>query len=243
MALLGGCAALFIAVPEIDLAVAAATHVERVDFMLSGSAPGNAIRGVFLLLFASAACVVLFGLCHSLLRGRRTERPRSGVVDFLLWLFLASAFVVGPGLVANTLMKDQFGRARPHHLAAFGGDKFFTAAFVPSDQCARNCSFVGGESSSAFMLFFALALAVPRRRRALIQIGIAAGALIGSVRILQGAHFLSDIVVSGVLMWLVAVALHWVVMVRLASYFHDGRPEYRAAIDRSAPTAPALPVH
>ena len=35
------------------------------------------------------------------------------------WLFLAVCLGVGPGLVANLLLKDQWGRARPKHIAEF----------------------------------------------------------------------------------------------------------------------------
>ena len=58
--------------------------------------------------------------------------------------------IVGSGIIANWYFKDQWGRARPVHITEFGGDKIFTRAFVKSDQCERNCSWISGESSAAF---------------------------------------------------------------------------------------------
>ena len=58
--------------------------------------------------------------------------------------------ILGSGIIANWYFKDQWGRARPVHITEFGGDKIFTQAFVKSDQCERNCSWISGESSAAF---------------------------------------------------------------------------------------------
>ena len=58
--------------------------------------------------------------------------------------------IVGSGIIANWYFKDQWGRARPVHVSEFGGDKIFTRAFVKSNQCEKNCSWISGESSAAF---------------------------------------------------------------------------------------------
>ena len=48
-------------------------------------------------------------------------------------------------------------------IAEFGGDKRFTPAFVPSDQCARNCSFPAGDPAVGF---YFVAAGLPGRRAA-----------------------------------------------------------------------------
>ena len=82
---------------------------------------------------------------------------------------------------------------------------------IISDQCSgHNCSFVSGEASNMYSLLFALALMTGGLyRRRLILAGIVAGMGGGVMRILQGGHFLSDIVYAGVFMWLTTVAIWW----------------------------------
>ncbi len=125
----------------------------------------------------------------------------------LLWtrqrrraLFVLLALALGPGLLVNTVFKDHWGRARPTQIAAFGGTKVLTPAFVPADQCATNCSFPAGDPAVGFFLV-SVALLVPRSaaRRWAIVGAVAAGAALGLVRLAQGGHFLSDIVASGFL--------------------------------------------
>ena len=108
-------------------------------------------------------------------------------------IYLLLVYLLGPGLVVNVLLKDHMGRARPHSVEAFGGKSLFTPALVPSRECRKNCAFVSGHASMGFYLI-APAFAFPRRRRLWLSTGIAAGALVGYVRIIQGAHFLSDVV-------------------------------------------------
>jgi lipid A 4'-phosphatase len=60
--------------------------------------------------------------------------------------------------------------------------------------------------------FIAFALAFPRRRWRWLGLGLGLGAAIGLVRILQGGHFLSDVVFSGVVNAMVFVLLYWVLL-------------------------------
>jgi lipid A 4'-phosphatase len=122
-------------------------------------------------------------------------------------MFLLLCFAIGPGLVANTIFKDHWGRARPVQIVEFGGDKSYTPPLMPSDQCAHNCSFFSGEASAIFALFFAAALVVPQWSTGLIFAGILAGLADGLVRISQGAHFMSDVLFAGIFMALSVAAL------------------------------------
>ena len=89
----------------------------------------------------------------------------------------------------------------------FGGDKRFTPPLVVSDQCARNCSFVAGDPAFGFY-FTAWALALPAQAW-LWPFAFALGLLLGLARIGMGAHFLSDVIYSGVLNCTLAAALAW----------------------------------
>jgi lipid A 4'-phosphatase len=104
--------------------------------------------------------------------------------------FLILSLALGPGLLVNEVFKAESGRARPGQVEQFGGEKSFTPVFQPADQCTRNCSFVSGHAAMGFYL---IGLAWVRQDRRWLWLGIAAGALVGAARILQGGHFLSDV--------------------------------------------------
>lgn len=123
------------------------------------------------------------------------------------WLVVLATLIVGPGLVTNVLLKDQMGRARPSQTEMFGGTKTFTPPLVATNQCEKNCSFVSGEASSMFAVFFGLAMVVGSRARALIAAGIALGSFAGLIRMSQGAHFLSDVVFAAIFMAITAAIM------------------------------------
>ncbi len=137
-----------------------------------------------------------------------------GRFDRKLTLYLLLTFIIGPGLLANTVLKDHWGRARPSQVVELGGTKQFTPALIPSDQCGRNCSFVSGHGAMAFSLVaFAAVPATLRRRRLVAAAALSFGAFVGLARIAQGGHFLSDTIFAGFLMIATAWLLHrWVVV-------------------------------
>jgi lipid A 4'-phosphatase len=136
------------------------------------------------------------------------ERP-VGVLDRTRLLFLLLSFALGPGLLANTVLKDHWGRARPSQVTEFGGEHSFTPPLLPADQCARNCSFVSGHGAMAFSLIgFAFLPAARQRRRQLAVAALAFGGFVGLARIAQGGHFLSDTIFAGLLVTAVAWLLH-----------------------------------
>lgn len=110
-------------------------------------------------------------------------------------------------MLVHNIFKDHWGRARPHQTSEFGGGASFTPAWVPSDQCRRNCSFVSGHSAMGYYLSaFALIAPAHRCRRWLLA-GLAAGSSIGLGRIVQGGHFFSDVILSFYFVWFTALAV------------------------------------
>jgi lipid A 4'-phosphatase len=99
--------------------------------------------------------------------------------------------------MVNTLFKDQWGRARPSQTTLFGGSQPFTPAWEVSHACERNCSFVSGHASMGFYLYSFAFLTTGRRRQQWIAGGTLAGLGLGLLRIAQGGHFLSDVLLSG----------------------------------------------
>jgi lipid A 4'-phosphatase len=113
-------------------------------------------------------------------------------------LYIFAAVAIGPGLVVNVVLKDNWGRARPRDVVEFAGAQTFTPAFVISDQCPKNCSFVAGHPSMAFALMAIVLVAARRRRTVLVTGTVVLGVLVGFGRVVQGGHFLSDVVFSGI---------------------------------------------
>jgi lipid A 4'-phosphatase len=123
-------------------------------------------------------------------------------------LYLILSLALGPGLVVNTGLKDNWGRARPSQVTEFGGAKRFTPAPLVADQCGRNCSFVAGDPAVGFW-FLSLAFLLSPPWRLLAESGaVALGAFFGLARIAQGGHFLSDVVFCGFAVAATAWLLH-----------------------------------
>jgi len=140
---------------------------------------------------------------------RRQAILRSGSTRRILFLLLTLGF--GPGLLINTILKVQSGRARPIRVQAFGGDREFTPAFSVANQCRGNCSFVSGDAAMGYFLLAFLFIA-RKRRLAIALSAYAAGSAIGLVRIAQGAHFLSDVIFAGFFTFLVAWVLYLLIL-------------------------------
>jgi len=201
LAAIGG---LLIALPGIDLAVAGRFYDPSDGFYLKDQ---PVVRFVFLAVpWLSRAVVtgliVFLALAWTLYRRRALFLKHRKTA-----LYLLLVAVVGPMLLANTVFKDHWGRARPSQVAEFGGDKQFTRAAVPADQCEKNCAFVSGHASVGFY-FLALAFVWPRRRALWLVTGTALGLGVGFVRIVQGGHFLSDVVFAGIVVYLTARGVH-----------------------------------
>ncbi len=143
---------------------------------------------------------------HNLVR-----KHQVGPLSNRFLLFMLATLAVGPGLVVNAGFKDNWGRARPRDVAEFSGEKHFTPALQPTDQCERNCSFVAGHPSVVFWLAaLGFAAAARKRRNRIFGRRCRPGLVAGFGRIVQGGHFLSDVIFSG----LAVFAVVWV----LATY-------------------------
>jgi lipid A 4'-phosphatase len=199
-------AVVFVGWPELDLAVSRLFYLGPRHFSLNDSDLATALRIGFRLLTWSAGAAAVVGILMAITKGRR-------LLDLALaqWVFLALVLITGPGLIANTLLKDHWARPRPMHVVEFGGSDRFTPVLERSGQCDRNCSFIGGEAASIFALGFAIAMLARRRRAALMAAAVAAGSLISLIRIGEGGHFLSDVVFAGVFMALDVALMHWLV--------------------------------
>jgi lipid A 4'-phosphatase len=136
-------------------------------------------------------------------------------------VFLIATLVVGPGLIVETFIKPHSGRARPEDITMFGGTHAYTLPLSHADACANNCSFVSGHAAVTFWLTAYAFVVPPGWRRLWLGAGIAAGLLMGLVRMMQGAHFLSDIVYAGCIVIAVNVMLARLILEAEVPKAHD----------------------
>lgn len=137
---------------------------------------------------ALLACLVLLWRADTPLQWRRRAQA------------VLLALVLGLWGVVNVGLKEHWGRPRPADVSAFGGPHPFQPAGTVSAYCARNCSFVSGHAATGFTLAAVGLLGAPTTRRRWWWIGLSAGLLVGAGRVLQGGHFLSDVVFAGLAM-------------------------------------------
>lgn len=150
-------------------------------------------RGV-LWLVGLYAVVLVMVLARSCLSPEPHWQRRRGA----LW-FLLLSLIIGPGLITNSLLKQHWGHPRPVHIQAFGGHEHYVPPLIPSAQ--QGHSFPSGHAAAAFYLI-TFGWVFPRRRRLSWIIGMLAGIGVGYVRIVQGGHFLSDIIFAFIVVWL-----------------------------------------
>jgi lipid A 4'-phosphatase len=205
------CAALFLAAPEIDLLVSRLFWRPGEGFFLRDWLPFRIAHDRLAVLTTTVSVVLLAAGAWWLWK----RRPVAGL-DLRGIAFLLVALIVGPGLTVNTLLKDNWGRARPVQVREFGGTKSFGPPLIPGDQCERNCSFVAGDPALGFWFLAPALLLAGHRRRLVIAGALGLGSFLGLVRIAQGGHFLSDVVFCFFAVAAVVLVLHRLMIVPAA---------------------------
>ncbi|WP_417226685.1 phosphatase PAP2 family protein [Amphritea sp.] len=182
------CMVLFIGFPQIDLLVAGLFYDPKTHSFIHND---HLLIQFFYRLFAVIHIPLLLGL---IVAGLLIKFKKLNFKHYKKWsvTFLLIALIIGPGLLVNTVIKNNsIGRPRPVHVENFGGEQQFTAAFVYSGACRTNCSFVSGHAAMGF--YFMILGWLFSSRRAFWG-GFMVGVALGITRIVQGGHFLSDVV-------------------------------------------------
>jgi lipid A 4'-phosphatase len=195
--LLGG--AIFFIDPRLDLAFSALFYQPEVGFVHANLMWVQWSYRLLAWLQFPILGVLATGLLAGWFSNRWAKHQRA------VW-FLILALLIGPGVVVNEGLKNHWGRARPAQVVEFGGTAIYTPPWQISDQCAKNCSMSSGHAALGFYPM-ALAWVFRRQRKAWLVLGLTTGAVVGLGRILQGGHFLSDILVSAAVVWLVCELL------------------------------------
>ena len=118
-------------------------------------------------------------------------------------VFLLGTLALAPGVLANGLLKEHWGRPRPIEVREFLGRDSFVPWWDPRGSCDQNCSFISGEGAGAFWTLAPAALAPPPVRPVAYAAAIAFGAAVGTMRIAVGGHFFTDIAFAGVFTFLI----------------------------------------
>jgi lipid A 4'-phosphatase len=193
-------AAIFFSFPALDLIFSGLFYDSAVDpysqtkkgFWLSHS---ETLKFIFWLIDVVARMVLVGALAITFYQIWRRHAM------LLASSIVTASLVLGPAITVNSIFKEHWDRARPRQIIDFGGDKKFSAAWVISDQCKRNCSFTSGHAAAGFSFVVGHFVS---RTPIWLWLGVISGLLIGLARIAVGAHFLSDVVFSFFVVYLVA---------------------------------------
>src|SRR5215470_739244 len=190
--------------PQLDLDLAAlgfdpARHLFVVNAQPWVQHTRSAARILIALLALPAFLAILLKLIWP-------HRPM--LIEARAALFLIATLALGPGILTNVVLKDHWGRPRPIDVQQFGGDYRFEPWWDPRGDCPNNCSFIAGEPSGAFWTLAPAALAPPPLQGVAFGAALVFGVALGAFRMAAGAHFFSDVVFAGVLMYLVVWTVH-----------------------------------
>ncbi|WP_050789463.1 phosphatase PAP2 family protein [Roseibium aggregatum] len=194
----------FLTFPGVDLWASGLFHFGDEGFKAENVAFLRDVRhlGPFLVRVIAIACVAVL-LIKLLVPSRPPLMPLRQPV------FLLSTLILGPGVLVNLILKDNWGRPRPRNVEIFGGDLPYQPVWKISNYCDSNCSFVSGEGSAAMWLVAALALLVPATwRKGTLAFLIPLGLILSANRVAFGGHFLSDTLLSWGVTLLLVLAVH-----------------------------------
>jgi membrane-associated PAP2 superfamily phosphatase len=125
-------------------------------------------------------------------------------------LFVVLCLAIGPGLIANAMLKDHWGRPRPRETIELGGSWAYLGPWVKG-PAGRGKSFPCGHATVP-ALGVALWLLWRRNRPALARGCLIGGVVltlfVGGLRMLAGGHWLSDVLWAAALMVVVSATLH-----------------------------------
>jgi len=141
-------------------------------------------------------------------------------------LFVLLSVMLGPGLVVNLILKDHYGRPRPRQIEQFQGHLAYQPPGMPGTE---GKSFPCGHCSVGFVVwvfYFLIRYRHPRLAVLILLGAVVLGLLTGISRMAAGAHFLSDVLWSGLLSYAICAGLHYLLLRRWENRSPDEIPEF-----------------
>jgi membrane-associated PAP2 superfamily phosphatase len=169
----------------------------------------------------------LGALSLSLAKGRWTQYQRG-------FLIISLTAILGAGLLINAVLKPYWGRPRPRQVEAFAGEWDFRAPHergIPGQGESFPCGHC--TMGYLFVSLFFLRREAPRAALAGGCLGLLYGSLVGMARMVQGAHFPTDVLWALGLIWLTAAGLHYFLLpacARWAAPLAQMRPRRRRVL-------------
>ena len=199
-----GVGVVFAVYPQLDIAISRHFFNESYRvFPVQYSLVARHLRDIFSTIVALLAAPAFIAIALKLILPRRRM-----LIAGRAAIFLIATLALAPGLMANVILKDYWGRPRPAEVQEFYGPEKFTAWWDPRGACDKNCSFVAGEGAGGFWTLAPAALAPPAWRPVAYGAALLFGAAAGGLRLSGGAHFFSDVAFSGVFTFLIIWAVH-----------------------------------
>jgi len=153
--------------------------------------------------------LLLIGSVFYLLGGLLLSKPSRYKSLFLITV-LTGGLVAG--ILVNSVLKPYWGRPRPVEIVEFGGEWQYRHAYSHGTS-GKGQSFPSGHAAMGFvfipLLFF-------RKTSKIVFVGgiggLCYGGLMSAARVVQGAHFFSDVMWSFGLTLLTATALYYLIL-------------------------------
>lgn len=195
---------LYLIVPELDLRIGGVFYDT-----LTRTFP---LKSHFVAMVArEAAMIIAWAICLPalvalLVKLARPDKPlliRGRTVAYFVITMALTA-----GIVTNLAFKTYWGRPRPVSVVEFNGQWKFTHWWQYGGECPRNCSFFSGEAATAFWTYAPASLAPPAWRPLAYAGATLFGLATGGLRVAFGGHFVSDVLVAGLVTFLLIWLVH-----------------------------------
>ncbi len=186
---------LFVLYPELDVAVSSLVYREETGFIYATDPFVRAVYDAVPIATKFLIATLLLLLLLIVLRSRLAALSQWRLPGYRPVVFLLLCLILGPGVAVHQVVKEGVGRPRPDQTIPFGGEKSYIPPFHISEYDGK--SFVSGHAAMGYYVAAFALLSTGRLKTFLYGGSILLGLGVGAGRLLQGRHFLSDILFSG----------------------------------------------